>query len=442
MSDDRQQAPRAWLAAGLLGLAMLICTADRTLPGLLMEPIKHAMSLSDFQMGTLTGFTFAISMSIAAVPLAWLADRYDRVMLLTGAMVVWCLMTVGSAFAQDFTSLFVLRLGVGIGEAALMPTALSLLSDLFPMRRVASAMAILAYSSAAGGFAAMAGGGALYGALHAGALNGLLTVEPADAWRWTTAIFGAAGLVVVVLFATLTPEPRRQAPRSTHERTGSDNAFAYLRTIMFFMVPYLACATIFGIFTNGYHVWLAPFFARTYGYDVSEVGRVVGTAALVGTLAGPALGVLYNRFVRARLGRDAPVATICLLLATALPFLVFGPLSGNGLAAAVAVAAVTALTTGGGVVVSVVYVGMAPLRVRARLMAVVHLMVGLLAGTGSVVYASFTDHVVRNPSHLYITMSVLSGVLVAISIAFGVIADRRFERVRAMALRAESAAAA
>lgn len=137
MDTENKQHARAWLAAVVLAMAAMIAMADKTLPMLLMEPIKHAMALTDVQIGILTGFTFAIAMAVAALPLAWLADRYDRTLLLAIAITVWCLLTIASGFATNFTALFLCRLGVGLGEAALMPAALSLIADLFPLRRVA-----------------------------------------------------------------------------------------------------------------------------------------------------------------------------------------------------------------------------------------------------------------------------------------------------------------
>jgi predicted MFS family arabinose efflux permease len=437
MSEDRVQHSRAWLATIILAMAALICSADKSLPGLLMEPIKHAMSLSDTQIGVLTGFTFAISMSLAAFPLAWLADRYDRTMLLAIAIAAWCLLTVASGFAHDFTTLFLCRLGVGIGEAALMPASLSLIGDLFPLRRVARASAIMTYAGISGTFIAMAGGGALYDGFHAAALAGTLPLAPEDARRWTTIIFGAAGLIVAVLVGTILPEPRRTKPASIAATGPVADFGSYLRAATPFLLIFLLFSGASAIFISGFNVWMAPFFSRTFGWSIGEVGRVVGAVLLIGGLAGPAIGFFFHGLVRKWLGREAPVLTICVMLSIALPFVVGGPFMPTGLGAAVAVGIVAAIAAGSGIAMSVVFVSIAPSHLRARLIAVLILFGGLIGSTGSFLYGAFTDHVLGDPSKIYITMSLLSGTLVLITIVAGVFADRRYREIIVMARDAE-----
>lgn len=427
MTEDRVQHPRAWLAAMVLAIAAMIAAADKMLPALLMEPIKHAMDLSDTQIGLLTGFTFAISMALASLPLASLADRYDRTLLLGLAIAFWCLLTIASGFAHNFTTLFICRLGVGVGEAALFPAALSLLADLFPLKRVARASAILAYAAALGSFTAMAGGGALFEHFHAAALAGALPLAPEDAWRWTTIVFGAVGLVVALLVATVLPEPRRGMPKPAHTAISDEaNFLPYLRSATQFLLPFVACLCVSAIFIAGFNGWLAPFFSRTYGWSIGEVGRTLGTATLIGGLLAPAVGVLFNLLCRRWLGREAPVFAICIMLGLALPLVVGGPFLSNGVLAAVALAAVIAITGGCGIVTAVVYVSIAPPHLRARTTAVLALLSGIIGSFGAVIYAGFTDAVLQDPAKLHLTMSLLSGVLIAFAIVAGIISDRRY----------------
>jgi MFS family permease len=420
---------RAWIAVAVISLAALICTADRTLPTLLMEPVKQSLSLSDSQIGLLTGFTFAVSISIASLPLAWLADRYDRALILSVATAVWCLMTVASGFATDFISLFVLRLGVGLGEAALIPAAFSLLGDLFPAKHLPMASAAVMSCLMLGGVVAMWGGGEIYQGLRAASVAGQLSFSANDAWRWTTVIFGAAGLVVAALAAILLPEPRgKSALRVPHRGGSSPNLIAYIRQVAFFLWPYILCGSAYNLFYSGFSVWLAPFFSRTYGWTIPEVGRAVGLANLIGGLVGPAMGAGLSRLVRAIRQRDAPVTALTVILALSLPFAVLSPLAPNGPLATVGIGVTMALAAGSGVIIPPILLSVAPPPVRARVFAVVMLLIGLGSSPGSTLYAAFTDDVLRNPARLYVTLSLLSGVLVAFSIAAGITADRRYRK--------------
>jgi len=439
MTEDRVQHLRAWLAAVLLAIAAVICTADRTLPGLLMEPIKHSLSLTDTEIGILTGFTFTISMTIAALPLAWLADRYDRVLLLSGAIAAWCILTIASGFARDFQTLFLFRLGVGIGEAALLPASLSLLADLFPLDKLARASALLAYSVPLGTFMAMTGGGELYEAMSHGLGAGVIPFAGEESWRSTTIIFGAAGLIAAMLTATLLPEPRRRKaasvlPSVEAARSNPSTMRAYLPRAAMFILPYLVCTGVFTIFLMGFNTWLAPFFSRSYGWSVGEIGRVMGFTALVSGLIAPAVGLFFNAAARRWLDREAPVAAICIMMTLALPLVVLGPLAPDGMLTAAAFGASFALMGGCTVIAMVVYASMAPAGLRARMVAIVHLICGLAGSTGAILYAGFTDLVLENPAKLYLTISVLSGLLLAISILAGLIADRRYSQILALSV--------
>jgi predicted MFS family arabinose efflux permease len=438
MTDERIQHSRAWLAAGLLAIANLICVVDKTLPSLLMEPIKHAMELSDTQIGLLTGFSLSIALSISALPIAWLADRYDRTLLLGIAIAAWCLMTIASGFAHDFTTLFLCRIGVGIGEAALIPTAMSLLPDLFPLRRIARASALIFYAGFMGSFIAMAGGGAVFEIFHAAALAGSLPLLPEDAWRWTTVLFGGAGLLVAVLILFFLPEPRRRAPRSGSSSTKEAGFAAYLRTASPFLIPFALCIGLLAITAAGFNAWLAPFLTRTYGWSIGQVGGVLGVTLLVGGLCAPATGVFFNKLARDRLGREAPVAAICTLLILALPFMAGAPLLPNGLWAAASIGIGTAMIGGCAMVGTVVYASIAPSHLRARVIAVLTLFTGLAGASGSVVYAGFTDLVLRDPAKLYLSLSLVSAVALAFSIGAGFFAHRRYQEIVAAAIAAET----
>ena len=426
MTEERVRYARAWVATIILAIATMICQADKTLPSLLMEPIKQSMALSDTQIGLLTGFAFAISMSLAALPIAWFADRHDRTLVLAIAIAVWCLLTVASGFARGFTTLFITRLGVGIGEAALLPVSLSLLGDLLPLDRIARAMAFMVYAGTAGGFVAMAGGGALYGGLHDAALAGHLPLAPEDAWRWTTIAFGAAGLIVAVMVATILPEPRRRASGQREPIPSSVGFQAYLRDQRLFLLLLVVLLAVSAIFVAGFNTWLTPLFVRNYGWSISQVGRVLGTVMLIGGLLAPMIGVFFNRLASRWRGRDAPLTAISVMLAVTLPFAVVGPLLNNGLWAALAIGVVFAITGGCSIVLSVVYVSIAPSHLRARVTATTALVAGVAGSTGSVIYAAVTDLVLKNPAKLYVTMSSVSGLLILISIGVCLAADRHY----------------
>ncbi len=425
----------AWAAALLLSVAWTMAYADRMLPFLFMEPIKASFKVDDTQVALLTGFSFAMSMAIFALPLSWLADRSNRARLLTAAIAGWCLTTIGCGFAQNFWVLFVLRMGVGLAEAALQPAAYSLLADLFPPRFVTRPLGLMALSALLGQVLALNGGGLLYAGFtrltqHSA---GAALMEP---WRLTMIAFGAIGLIVAVASIWLLKEPRERSVSSPSTATAPAVSFpSYLRRSAFFYGPFVASMCVFVLYDRGNGAWMAPFFSRTYGWTIGQIGQATGVMNLVAALAGVPLGVWVSQTVQDRLGREAPVAAVWILLAVGLPFVVLAPLAPTGVLALIGLGAVTLVGSAATVITPVVFTSSAPPHLRARMIAASNLCFGVVgASFGPVAYGAFTDQIVGDPKRLFITMSVLSGGLVFASILPLVLADRRWLAVRKLAV--------
>lgn len=431
---EGRPAPGAWTAAIILALAACLCWADRLLPALLLEPIKAAFGLTDTRMALLTGFSFAIATAVFAVPLSWVADRFNRAWLISATIALWCVMTVACAFAQGFWSLFVCRLGVGLGEAVLMPAAYSLLADLFPPRLLPRALSLYVFGCIIGNAVAMNGGGLVYEGFQHLAAAGVQGFAAADAWRWTTASFGLAGLAIAAAAALLLPEPRRAMNRQAIAPQAS--LLDYLNLAKFFVIPFTVSTIAYCLYESGLNGWLAPFLTRTYGWSIGQIGQVLGLSTVAGTLLGMPLGVWANQLMSARLGREAPVATVCALMVVSLPAIVAAPFAPSG---ALAVVGFTlALTAGAAasVISPVVFTSTAPPHLRARMIAVSNLFFGLFGkGFGALLYALVTDKVLRDPLKLNVSLSLVSAGLMAVVIPALFIADRRYGRATALAER-------
>ena len=107
---------------------------DRQILVILQESIKKDLHLSDGQLGLLSGFTFGIFYTLLGIPIARMADRFNRKNIISVSLLLWSLMTAVSGFAKNFVQLFFARIGVGIGEAGGNPSAYSILSDYFPTK--------------------------------------------------------------------------------------------------------------------------------------------------------------------------------------------------------------------------------------------------------------------------------------------------------------------
>lgn len=285
MTDAVPSRRRAYCALLFLLLTYMMSFADRTALGVLQEGIKRDLSLSDWQLGLLSGPAFAILYSIAGVPIARLAERRSRSLILAASLSVWSLATMACGLASNYAQLLVARMAVSIGEAGGNPASHSLIADLFPPHARGRALAIYSFGVPVGAFlgAAMAG----WMAHH---------------WGWRTAFFllGPPGL----LLALLAPFALASVPRGRFDRPDAREPEAGGRATgdapplsvvlgAFFGNPVLrqmaAGASIVVLVGFGIAAFLPSFLIRRYGLDLGSVGLfaglISGVGAGVGTLA-------------------------------------------------------------------------------------------------------------------------------------------------------------
>lgn len=313
--DERAAGPGlyAWYVAALLSFAHLVSFIDRFVLSLLIEPLRATLALGDAQIGLLQGVAFSLLYAVAGIPLGRLADLRSRRGLIAGGLAIWSLATAACAFAETFGGLFAARLLVGAGEAALVPSAVSLLSAYFARDRVGRAISIFTMGASLGKTVALVGGAALLAVLTPAGL----TVLGHRLLPWQGVFLGASaiGIALIPLVFTIAepPRPVRAAPPRL------DRAFAHIRTHAAAFGPHIvaACASI--LLIQAFGAWTPAYFARVRGLSVVEAGYAVGIAAL---LAGPAGhlsgGWLTDRLTRA--GVAGPALTVMLAgMAAAIP---------------------------------------------------------------------------------------------------------------------------
>ena len=129
-------------ALALLTAAYVLSYVDRTIIALMVGPIRADLGLTDTQFSLLGGLAFAVFYSTLGVPFGWWADRGNRPRIVALGVFFWSVMTMLCGFARSFTGLFLMRVGVGVGEAALSPSAYSLIAETYPPNRVGRALSI------------------------------------------------------------------------------------------------------------------------------------------------------------------------------------------------------------------------------------------------------------------------------------------------------------
>lgn len=322
--QEPQGGPYAWYVVGVLILAYTFSFIDRQALTLMVGPIRETLHITDTQLSLLHGFAFALFYTVMGIPIGRMVDKQRRTWIITAGIVVWSVMTATCGLARNFTHMFISRIGVGVGEAALSPGAYSLISDYFPVKQRPQALSIYMGAAYVGSGLATIIGGALIMLMPAVTLPFFGHLEP---WQAVFIAVGLPGLLVALLVFTLREPPRYGMKAGNHPSFGEvlrymkERKGAYGLT----MLGYAISGTVW----NGSVAWLPEFFKRTYGWTAGEVGLRYGLLTILAGVLGATIGGTIAMQRRAAGKTDANITMGLISLAIMLPGGVFGVLASS-----------------------------------------------------------------------------------------------------------------
>lgn len=281
MTQERDQSARALTPTPTVLWILMLCyavnLADRTIINTLGEAIKADLHLSDLQLGLLGGLSFAILYCGMSIVVARFADRFNRVNILAAAVALWSGLTMLCATAGSFTSLLLMRIGVGVGEAGCSPPAQSLIADYFPPHRRATAISIYYIGVPLG---------ALGGALSAGLL--------AESYGWRTAfvVVGAPGLLLALVVWLVLKEPPRGRFDVALETAEIPSLKAVIKALWSERrLRHVAAGTTLAAFaTYSMSQFLHPLFVREFDLGYGKAALIYGVIGAVSGGIGSPLG--------------------------------------------------------------------------------------------------------------------------------------------------------
>jgi predicted MFS family arabinose efflux permease len=355
---------------------------DRQIVGILAGPIKAELGISDTQIGLLTGIAFAFFYTLLGIPIARYAERGNRATIIGTAVIVWSGFTVLSGMAQNFTQLFLARIGVGVGEAGCTPPAHALISDYVSPEKRASAIAFYSLGVPIGtalGFLIGAQLGATYG------------------WRVAFLAVGLPGVALGLIAMLTLKEPRKLglvAAGTNANTPGFFEAMGVLAKKKSYIYSVLA-VTMISFLGYAHAVFMPQFYARSYGLDLRTIGTIsAATALLAGGLGTYLGGVLADRAAKTDVRAYVTMPAIALLVGT--PFFLIA-MTTNNLTLTVAMLAFPTFLNAMwyGPIYAAVQ-GLSPVRMRATAVAIMLFvinMVGLglgplMIGIGSDMFAN------------------------------------------------------
>jgi MFS family permease len=306
----------------VLILAYTFSYIDRTILTLMVDPIRATLQISDVQLSLLHGLAFAVFYTLMGVPIGQLVDRRKRTTIIASGVAVWSVMTALCGLSRSFTQMFLARIGVGVGEAALSPGAYSLLADWFEGKALVRALSFYQGAIYMGGGLATMIGGTMIALVPPVATTLTGALEP---WQVVFVIVGLPGLLVALLVLSLR-EPARRGVIAGAAHPTFREVLTYMRRNWRAYAGLILGLCFASLMWNGVAAWIPSHFIRLYGWSPAEVGLRYGFALLVFGTAGILSGGWIAGRLRERGLRDANIV-ICLISAlTALPLGIAAPL--------------------------------------------------------------------------------------------------------------------
>jgi MFS family permease len=302
----------AWASVWLLALLYTLSFIDRQILVLLVDPIRADLGLSDTQVSLLTGLAFGAIYALAGWPLGRLADQVDRKWVIGAGVAAWGVMTCLCGAARSFPSMFLARMGVGLGEAALTPAAYSMVPDLFPRERRTLAMSVFVFGAKAGAGLALVLGGAVVAMVDRVGVISLPILGVVSSWQIVLFVVGFATLAVLPLLAFL-PEPRRHNMNANAGSRFTD-VIADMRGRPGAYVGIFLAAPIANMFAYGAWAWQPSFFIRSFGWSQAQTGLTLGSVMLVASVASGFAAAYLSDYLVKRGHLDAPLRLSALAL--------------------------------------------------------------------------------------------------------------------------------
>lgn len=415
---NKQSGIYAWGVVVILMLAQTVSFVDRMIMGLLVGPIRESFEISDTQFSLLAGLAFAVFYSLMGIPLGIAADRYNRKKLIACAIGFWSIMTALCGVTKGFWSLFAARVGVGVGEAALSPSAYSIITDYFTKGSLARALSVYTMGVTIGsGLAYIIGGQVVTMAINAGEII-LPFFGPREGWQLTFFIVGLPGLLVVALVLMIR-EPER---KDILNADGVNSTVTFTQTLAFMSKRKAAYLThtlsmsLFIVVVFSVNIWGPEYLIRTFEFTRMQAGQTFGLIIMAAGMAGLLTGGMLGDRIFSNGTLDGYSRVIIFSMFATLPFVIglaFASVVWLGIVCIAGAVFFSAFQGGlGGGLIQLI----TPNQMRGQAVAIYFLMANLIGmGIGPTITAALTDYVFKSDAALNKALALSGGLLIPIA---------------------------
>ena len=399
--------------------AYTVAFIDRQILSLLIQPIKDDLGISDTQIGLLAGLAFAIFYSFIGIPIAKLADTKNRVTIISIGVALWTLMTALCGLTKTYFYLFLARIGVGVGEAALSPAAYSMIADYFPKEKLGRAIGVYVIGLYLGAGLAMLVGSAVISMVSSMPLIELPYYGAIQPWQLTFLLVSIPGILVLLLLLSI-KEPKRinHLDTQTDDQTSFKEVLIYLWGLRKIFVNLNIGICINGAVIAGFMVWIPEWLRRSFEINIVDAGIIYGLALLIFGSIGPFMGGWASDYLARKNYADAPMRTVLYAALLTIPFAILMPLAPNLFFAVILLCIVTFLFSVPQGLPPVVMQLIAPNHMRAQTTAIFMLFSNLFSyAFGAAIIAVITDYIGYENALKY-SMSIVSACMIPVGSYF------------------------
>jgi MFS family permease len=415
-----------WYAVGIMTVAYMFSYIDRQIISLMVGPIRDDLGISDSEFSLLVGLAFALFYTVLGIPIGRLADASNRRNIIAIGIAFWSFATAACGLARTFGQLFIARVAVGVGEAALSPAAYSMLADMFSPKKLGRAIGVYSSGVFIGIGLSFIVGAYLVTALEANGGLSLPLFGHMKPWQATFVIVGSPGLIIALLMLTV-PEPARARSATSSMRIRDVLRFA-VRHYKVYALHFVGFAMITLMF-NGIMAWAAEYFIRIHEIPRAEIGPKLGILAAVFGGTGIVCGGLFCDWLSGRGHTDAPIKAGLAGTVLLLPFAIAAPLVGDPSLSLLLFAPLLFFVSFPFGPAAAGLQMITPPRMRAQMSAVYLFVVNLTGiGFGGTAVALITDFAFHDDMMLHwsmATVAAIGGVLAILLLAF---AQKPFRR--------------
>ena len=409
----RKSPAAQWTGVLILFLVYGNAFVDRQILGLLIAPIRADLHITDTGFSVLIGFAFALFYALFGLPIGRWVDRGDRSIILASGVALWSVFTCMCGLSRHFLQLFLCRMGVGVGEATVVPVTYSLLADYFPPKRRGLALGLFGSGVYFGLGAAMLAGGPLVSAFESVGTVDLPILGVLHPWQAALIVVGLPGIALSLLALRLA-EPRRNSRRTapvgaqdSAQCVTAGAAWRYYRRAGLAISLHHLTVAFMAMALYAVLAWAPEHFRRTFGVTPAHAAPWIGTVILVTGTLGVLTGGIVSDFLTQRNVKAARLRVLLVASLLALPaswFFAFGTSSAMALAGLGGIIlCVSTLTSVGAAGVQ----ELLPPTMRGQGAALFQLVVNLLAlSVGPALVAAVTDYVFNDDQKLASALGV------------------------------------